>query len=108
MREGDEMRKYAPDSPHYRTSAPSGRVTYDPGADGADDLEWAYCFGSGSLTVFQALPSDVRRIGDSYQVASGDVYQPRPHAWQVIGVFSLRGPEPEWDVVECARDFSRC
>lgn len=59
----------APDSPYYRPGAPSGRIAYDPTADGAGDLEWAYCFGSGSLTVFQALPSDVRRLGDGYQVA---------------------------------------
>lgn len=98
----------APDSPHYRAGAPSGRITYDPAADGAGDLEWAYCFGSGSLTVFQALTSDVRRIGDSYQVATGDVYQLRPCAWQVIGVYSLRGPEPEWSVVECGKSFVRC
>ena len=98
----------APDSSHYRPDAPSGRITYDPAADGAGDLEWAYCFGSGSLTVFQALPSDVRRIDDSYQVASGDVYQLRPYAWQVVGVFSLRGDEPDWAVVECGKDFVRC
>jgi hypothetical protein len=98
----------APDSPLYRESAPSGRVTYDPAADGAGDLEWAYCFGPGSLTVFQALASDVRRIGDSYQTASGDVYQLRPYAWQVIGVFSLQGQEPEWGIVECGRNFQRC
>lgn len=98
----------APDSPHYRAGTPSGQITYDPAADGAGDLEWAYCFGSGSLAVFQALSSDVRRLGDSYQVASGDVYQLRPYAWQVIGVFSLRGPEPDWGVVECGRNFERC
>lgn len=98
----------APDSPHYRAGAPSGRITYDPAADGAGDLEWAYCFGPGSLTVFQALASDVRRIDDSYQVASGDVYQLRPYAWQVVGVFSLRGEEPDWATVECGNDFVRC
>lgn len=98
----------APDSPHYRPDAPSGRITYDPAADGAGDLEWAYCFGPGSLTVFQALASDVRRLGDGYQVASGDAYQLRPHSWQAIGVFSLRGPEPDWSVVECGRKFERC
>jgi hypothetical protein len=83
-------------------------VTYDPSADGADGLEWAYCFNQGSLTVFAALPSDVRRIGDAYQTAAGDVYQLRPHAWQVVGVFSLRGDEPDWQVVECGRNFERC
>lgn len=99
----------APDSLHYRPGAPSGCITYDPTADGAGDLEWAYCFGSGSLTVFQALASDVRRLGDSYQVASGDVYQLRPYSWQVIGVYSLRGPEPDWEVVECGSpSFHRC
>jgi hypothetical protein len=100
----------ATDSPHYRPGAPSGRITYDPTADGAGDLEWAYCFGPGSLTVFQALPSDVRRIGDGYQVASGDVYQLRPHAWQVIGVYSLRSSEPAWGVVECGGppSYQRC
>jgi hypothetical protein len=98
----------APDSPHYRAGAPSGRITYDPAADSASDLEWAYCFGPGSLTVFQALASEVRRIGDSYQVATGDVYQLRPYAWQVVGVVSLRGPEPDWSVLECGRGYCRC
>jgi hypothetical protein len=98
----------APDSKHHSESAPSGVVTYDPSADGADGLEWAYCFNEGSLTVFAALPSDVRRIGDAYQTAAGDVYQLRPHAWQVVGVFSLRGDEPNWQVVECGRSFERC
>ena len=58
--------------------------------------------------MFAALPSDVRRIGDAYQTATGDVYQLRPHAWQVVGVFSLRGAEPDWQVVECGRNFERC
>jgi hypothetical protein len=98
----------APDSPHNRREAPSGRISYDPAADGAGDLEWAYCFGPGSLTVFQAVPSDVRRLGDGYLVASGDVYQVRPHSWQVVGVFSLKGREPDWGIVECGRDFQRC
>lgn len=98
----------APDSEHYRPDAPTGWVSYDPSADGADGLEWAYCFGQGSLTVFAALPSDVRPIGDAFQVANGDVYQLRPHAWQVVGVFSLRGDEPGWQVVECGRNFERC
>lgn len=96
------------DSPHHRADTPSGRITYDPTADGAGDLEWAYCFGSASLTVFQALPSDVRRIGDGYQVATGDVYQLRPYAWQVVSVVSLRGPEPDWSELECGRDYRRC
>lgn len=87
---------------------PDGRITYDPSADGAGDLEWAYCFNFGSMTVFQALPSDVRRLGDSSQVASGDIYQLRPHAWQVIAIVSLRGPEPDWSVLECGRNFERC
>jgi hypothetical protein len=34
----------------------------------------AYCFNQGSFTVFAAIPSDVRRIGDAYQTATGDVY----------------------------------
>src|SRR3990170_984931 len=83
-----------------------GVVTYDPSSDGADGLEWAYCFNSGSLTVFAALPADVRRIGDAYQTATGDVYQCRPFAWQVVGVFSLRGDEPDWQVVECCRNYA--
>jgi hypothetical protein len=90
------------------SSAASGWVTYDPGSDGADDFEWAYCFGAGSLTIFAALPSDVRRIGDAYQVASGDVYECRPFAWQVVGIYSLRGEEPDWRVIECGRNFERC
>jgi hypothetical protein len=98
----------APDSRDYRADAPSGRITYDPSSDGADGLEWAYCFNQASLTVFAALPSDVRRIGDAYQTATGDVFQLRPHAWQVVGVFSLRGDEPDWQVVECGRNFERC
>ena len=98
----------APDSEHHKPDAPSGIVTYDPSADGADGLEWAYCFNFGSLTVFAALPSDVRRIGDAYQTATGDVYELRPYAWQVVGVFSLRGDEPDWQVVECGRNFDRC
>ena len=96
------------DSPDH-ARAPSGRITYDPSADGAGDLEWAYCFGPGSLTVFQALPSDVRRIGDGYQVATRDIYQLRPYAWQVVGIYSLRGPEPDWGAVECGPpSFTRC
>jgi hypothetical protein len=34
----------------------------------------AYCFNQGSFTVFAAIPSVVRRIGDAYQTATGDVY----------------------------------
>lgn len=98
----------AGDSEHCRSDAPSGWVIYDPSSDGAEELEWAYCFNSGSLTVFAALPSDVRRIGDAYQTTTDDVYQLRPHAWQVVGVFSLRGDEPDWQVVECGRNFERC
>ena len=98
----------ARDSEHYRAGAPSGWITYDPSSEGADGFEWAYCFGAASLTIFAALPSDVRHIGDAYQVASGDVYQCRPYAWQVVGIYSIRGNEPDWQVVECGANFERC
>ena len=43
------------DSPDH-ARAPSGRITYDPSADGAGDLEWAYCFGSGRSPCFRRFP----------------------------------------------------
>ncbi|MFN2490284.1 MAG: hypothetical protein ABR529_11225 [Actinomycetota bacterium] len=39
LREGSCVR----DSRHYGAGAPSGWITYDPSADGAGGLEWAYC-----------------------------------------------------------------
>lgn len=76
-----------------------------PFVGGTDGLEWAYCFNSGSLTVFSALPCDVRRIGDAYQTAISDVNHCRPFAWQAVATYSLRGNEPDRQVVECGCNF---